>query len=343
MSGSPRGLVVHRGARALVLVLLLPFVLPSAEAAGPTSPSISLQGTSSWSVEAGSATRVVVSVVNAGLGAADVRVSLVWRDPAAPEGIHVEPTFRDVAVEGDARRVVAFTIQADAKAAVGVHEARFVARWEDNGAKEATLDLRVAVSASNASPTGEGDERPSPLLTGAVAGAAGGAAVAGLLAFLLRTRDASYLSGALLAPLYSRIRRAEVLDQEARRHVYEAVRATPGIRFSELRRQTGLANGALYHHLRKLEEGGLIASGRIGAHRAFAPAGQPIPHRVRVTEAERRVLEALPERGASVNELAGLLGVSRQGASQHLSRLEEKGFLSRRLVDGAWRYFRVKA
>lgn len=182
-----------------------------------------------------------------------------------------------------------------------------------------------------------GDAWPSdPKHQAIVAGSAGTAAAAGGAWYTGAWR---YLKTApLLAPLYSRISRDELLEHPKRAAIYEAIEDEPGIHLSELSRELDLSWGTLLHHLRKLEKADLVTSDEAQGKRCFFLPGQ-------VSSEERSILPALENEkarriaefyldnpGASQSEAAEDLGYSPALISWHLSKLEDAGVVERERV-----------
>ncbi len=111
--------------------------------------------------------------------------------------------------------------------------------------------------------------------------------------------------------------------------------ATPGAHFSKIRDDLQLGTGETQHHLRQLEDDGVVESRKDGDYRRYYPAGQfsefeqlVLGHLRR--ETQRGVLVALLEDpGATSGDIAAQLDVSRPTVSKHAARLEEAGLLSR--------------
>lgn len=137
----------------------------------------------------------------------------------------------------------------------------------------------------------------------------------------------------LLLGLYSRIADGEVLDNDVRRSIRDAVADQPGIHFREVARRLDLSHGHLEHHLRKLRRAGVLVERQLDGFRCFfvpedldpvleeaLPATKP--------EGARRILvtlEAGPARG--LRDLARELGLAASTVSHHLSQLEDAGLV----------------
>jgi len=168
----------------------------------------------------------------------------------------------------------------------------------------------------------------------AASAAAGGSAAAGSAAWY--TRAWRYLRWAPgLAPLYTRIKRDELLDHPARQTIYEAIEDDPGIHLSELARELDASWGTLLHHLRKLEKADLVTSEKTNGKRCFFLPGE-------VSDSEQAILPALENDkarsiaefyadnpGASQAEAAKALGYSAALVSWHLQKLEDAGVVTR--------------
>lgn len=199
-------------------------------------------------------------------------------------------------------------------------------------------DQRAAAAAEGDTLLTRWAAEPRPLLAVAAVAAATAA-----LAMRLRRESARYLALAPLAGLYTRLARSKVLDHETRDRIHELVLATPGIRYGELKRVTGLNAGALVHHLRTLERHQLVTSRREGTNRHFYPVGRrvPEPAPAPVTPMQARILDLLPEGGLTQREIAERVGLTQQGANYHVKTLERAGRVTLRMHEGQWRCYRA--
>lgn len=68
----------------------------------------------------------------------------------------------------------------------------------------------------------------------------------------------------LLVPLFSRLRKDEVLDQYKRGMIHGFIVAHPGVSFSDIKKSISIGNGSLVYHLEVLEKSGHILSRRSG-------------------------------------------------------------------------------
>lgn len=137
--------------------------------------------------------------------------------------------------------------------------------------------------------------------------------------------------------LYRRVKKAYALDNPWRRRIHDAILAHPGATAADLQRLTGLHYTTCQHHLRILQELGVIKAQRAGRQlryldnhdrygalesRALALA------RVPSVRALLRTLIAKP--GLTQAGLAEALHLSRPTVHHHVSRLAGAGVVERR-------------
>lgn len=127
-----------------------------------------------------------------------------------------------------------------------------------------------------------------------------------------------------------------LLDEDAlsfptRKELFEHVEANPGIHFSQLKRDLDMENGLLQHHLRELEQHGVLESQehqgkrRVFVARELDEEEQSILAALRY-ETTRRILLFLLEDGPARNsELSDEIGVTPATITWHLQNLVEEG------------------
>lgn len=166
-----------------------------------------------------------------------------------------------------------------------------------------------------------------------------GATTLGVVAWLFTADARRY---AFAVALYSRFAKSETLDHPGREALHRSIAAKPGISYSDLRRASGMNTGAIVHHLRFLERGGLIASRKEGAYRRFYPVGHaPTANEVRVSTlspTQTKVLEVIQSGDFTQGELAERVGLSQQGLSHHVKALERAGHIEAVYDGRVWRY-----
>jgi predicted transcriptional regulator len=76
----------------------------------------------------------------------------------------------------------------------------------------------------------------------------------------------------LFLPLYTRIKKEEVLDQYTRGQIHGYIIANPGNHYNVIKKKLKLKNGTLAYHLNVLEREKLIKSTRDGLYKRFYPS-----------------------------------------------------------------------
>ncbi|MHB8605982.1 MAG: winged helix-turn-helix transcriptional regulator, partial [Thermoplasmatota archaeon] len=99
----------------------------------------------------------------------------------------------------------------------------------------------------------------------------------------------SGLLGSALA-LYSRLAKSDILENEARRGIFDLISKCPGSTPTQLAEQLTLGWGTTIYHLARLEEAGFVSARRAGNAKCYFAVGGTLP------PAEQRTFAAL--RGA---------------------------------------------
>jgi len=155
--------------------------------------------------------------------------------------------------------------------------------------------------------------------------------LSGLVAFVSATEPGRHALFGLIFPLYTRIKKEEVLDHFLRGQVYGVIKTQPGSNFTTIRNLLSLSNGTLSYHLRTLESSGFVLSERDGLYKRFFPAdlgAAAAQDGIRLSELQRRLLERLrrnPEVGQ--RELARDAGVTQQCISYNLRSMRRQGLV----------------
>jgi parallel beta-helix repeat protein len=143
-------------------------------------------------------------------------------------------------------------------------------------------------------------------------------------------------------PLFSRINRKNVLDQPTRYKILGYIIGNPGAHFGLIKHDLELGNGQLADHLRHLTKTHLIYSKTDGLKKRFYPVGYP------KKEDGEHPFSALQEKifsiirsnsGISQKRLASEIGISRQVAGYHLTKMEKEGVIEKEVVGRESRYY----
>lgn len=175
-------------------------------------------------------------------------------------------------------------------------------------------------------------QAPAGLPYAPLAAVAGGLALAALAAVLLWPAKVG-AGGTGAVGLFSRIEDSRLLQHAGRAALVQAIEAEPGIHLRELARRTGHADGALRHHLRKLEAAGLVVARPLGGYHCYfvpshaAQAGLVGSAAARSPGAQQ-VLLAVRSGVTGVRAIAQRTGLAPSTVSEHLARLRESGALA---------------
>jgi DNA-binding transcriptional ArsR family regulator len=146
----------------------------------------------------------------------------------------------------------------------------------------------------------------------------------------------------LFIPLYTRLKKEELLDQPTRYKIYGFIRGNPGAHFGLIKEDLELGSGQLVYHLKQLQEAKLIYCREDGIKKRFYPANVPKPKsgRPQLSELQEKILGIIKnDSGVGLKKIASSMGVSRQVAGYHLLILERKGVINKRVVNRRNKYY----
>ena len=153
----------------------------------------------------------------------------------------------------------------------------------------------------------------------------GSLGVLSLFFAFLFSEPGKYKFFALLFPLYTRLKKEEVLDQFLRGQIYGYIKAHPGAHYNQLKRDLDINNGNLSYHLKVLERERFIKSERDGINRRFYPWGMKVAkdafHLSDVQQQITGIIEKNP--GLSQKEIAKIAGMSTQVINYHIRILTQ--------------------
>ncbi len=132
----------------------------------------------------------------------------------------------------------------------------------------------------------------------------------------------------LVFPLYSRLKKEEVLDHFVRGQIYGYIVSHPGQHYNMLRQDLKVTNGTLSHHLRTLEMMGFIKAYRDGVFKRFYPIEMSVPQDkgVKLSDLQIGILEMIRRGdGPTQAEIASRLSVTQQTVSYNIRALSREG------------------
>ncbi|UCE36677.1 MAG: right-handed parallel beta-helix repeat-containing protein [Thermoplasmata archaeon] len=143
------------------------------------------------------------------------------------------------------------------------------------------------------------------------------------------TEGGKYKFTALLIPLYTRIKKDQVLNQYLRGRINGYIEANPGEHYNAIKYALNINNGALTYHLRVLERENVVVSKRDGMYKRFYPRNANVPKTLgRLSEVQKRIVKTVREfDGIIQTEIAKKLDLSHQVVNYHVKILEMGGIL----------------
>jgi predicted transcriptional regulator len=149
----------------------------------------------------------------------------------------------------------------------------------------------------------------------------------------------------LFLPLYTRLKKEELLDQPTRYKIYGYILGNPGAYFLLMRQVLELGSGQLVYHLKQLEDAKLIYSRVDGAKKRFYPANVPKPKEGshHFSDIEEKILGIIKDNSGIVQKkIATKMGISRQVAGYHLTNMTRLGVINKEVEGRKARYYLVK-
>jgi uncharacterized membrane protein len=131
--------------------------------------------------------------------------------------------------------------------------------------------------------------------------------------------------GLLFIPLYTKIKKDDVLDHFVRGQVYGYIKANPGEHYNSIKKALSLKNGTLIYHLKTLERGEFIKSIIDGRFKRFYPKEMKLPEPsdeivLRMNHIQHEILRIIKESpGISQKEIAARIGLSTPTVHYHIN------------------------
>lgn len=131
--------------------------------------------------------------------------------------------------------------------------------------------------------------------------------------------------GLLFLPLYTKIKKDDVLDHFVRGQVYGYIKANPGEHYNSIKKALSLKNGTLVYHLKTLEREEFIKSVADGRFKRFYPKEMKVPEPseelvLRMNHIQHEILKIIKEcPGISQKEIAARIGLSTPTVHYHIN------------------------
>ena len=147
-----------------------------------------------------------------------------------------------------------------------------------------------------------------------------------LLSTVLMAFASVFASGSrqvVIAPLYTRLNREQMLENPTREGIYQMVAQNPGIDLITLKRRLELSNGVLAYHIHALERERYLRSVRDGRYRRFYISGAPV---CPGNSIENKILKEIESRPMiNQSQLAREMNLTRQAVNYHIRKLVKSG------------------
>ena len=180
-------------------------------------------------------------------------------------------------------------------------------------------------------------------------------------AFVAGTEIGKIALLALFFPLYTRLRKKDILEHFVRGRIYGYIEANPGEHYSEILRKLGMKNGALAYHLSILEKEGFVNSYRDGMYKRYYPKGMKLTKKtlnknfkvdlikekgtependgIRLSNTQEKIIEAIQNnQGISQKEIAKIVDTSKQNVNYHIKLMLNANMI-RKDENGRMNYF----
>jgi len=132
----------------------------------------------------------------------------------------------------------------------------------------------------------------------------------------------------LFIPLYTRIKKEDVLEHFTRGRIFGYIQANPGEHLNAIKRALDINNGSLVYHLNTLEKTGYIISKLDRSYKRFYPAKVKLPKRNinELTRIQKDIVEVVNKNpGISQRDIASNLNISKQLVNYHIKILCDAG------------------
>lgn len=162
-----------------------------------------------------------------------------------------------------------------------------------------------------------------------------------IFALAYATEAGRYRFFGFLIPLYTKLKKEEILDHFTRGKIYGYIVANPGVHFNSIKKVLKLSDGSFSHHIHILEREGIIKSARDGTYRRFYPSEMRIPENGgSLKKSQLLIIEKIREApGISQKDIASLMGVSSPTINYHLKELIKLGIIRAERAGMRVRYF----
>jgi predicted transcriptional regulator len=161
----------------------------------------------------------------------------------------------------------------------------------------------------------------------------------------LLTEVGKWVVLSIFIALYSRIKKENILDQPIRYKIHGYVIGNPGAHFGLIKQDLELGTGQVVYHLKRLAEADLIYSKEDGIKKRFYPMDYTISEidGYHFNKTEEKIIDLIKETsGITQKKIASSIGISRQVAGYHLSKMEDIGIIEKKPEGRNVKYYSLK-
>jgi predicted transcriptional regulator len=155
----------------------------------------------------------------------------------------------------------------------------------------------------------------------------GGGLLAIVVMAIMGTESGKYfLFKLLLVPMYTKLKKTDVLDHFVRGQIYGLIRMHPGAHYNLIKKKLDLKNGVLSYHLKTLEREGYILSEIDGIYKRFFPnhVKFEVDFPIFLSKIQERILDFIKAKpGSTQKEMAKELGVSTSTVNDNIKVLRQ--------------------
>jgi hypothetical protein len=159
----------------------------------------------------------------------------------------------------------------------------------------------------------------------------GGLSLILILTMVMTESGKYFLFKWLLVPMYSKLKKEDVLDHFVRGQIYGLIRLQPGAHYNFIKQKLDLKNGVLSYHLSTLEREGYVLSEMDGIYRRFYPNSVKfeVDYPIFLSKLQERIVDFIKSRpGLTQKEVAKELGISTSTANDNIQVLSQAQILA---------------
>lgn len=161
------------------------------------------------------------------------------------------------------------------------------------------------------------------------------------ISIIAGTEIGKYGFFAAVSPLYTRLDRDDVVQQENRWQIIGFIKGKPGTTYGEIKRKIGIGNGTLAYHLKVLEREELVKSKNHGRYKCFYPIEERIPdEEFRLSNIQKLILDTIRANpGIPQKKIIQATGNTQQAVSYHLNILIRENLIKKKKKGRIMKYY----